>query len=380
MYDKSLEQLIDAVIADGVITPQERKVVYKKAADFGIDQDEIKVYLDGRLHAHNVSANKGTSKHGAMRICPNCGASINSFETNCIECGFEFKNTMGVDSMERFFRKLNSTHDIEKKCELIKTFPIPNDKESLFEFLSVSIPNSRDARGAFSKGFSRWFMIGCIVLILFSISYILFEYHPAGLLLIGAPASLISAIILSCVGSKNSVAEAWEIKTEAALNKLKIIGHNNQEIKLETKIAAKDYYADRTRNIIVYCIEMALAIFIAFIAFVPKSSMEEVRGYVTAGNYEQAEICVDKIIGRQDSSWDKYDTYSEFLNLCVVNMCENKEFEKASVFIHTKQGKLRGFSSYRDENKNTIGNLERIISEYQGVPYIVTEEDSKKIE
>lgn len=40
MYDKSLEQLIDAVIADGVITDQERKVVYKKAATLGIDQDQ----------------------------------------------------------------------------------------------------------------------------------------------------------------------------------------------------------------------------------------------------------------------------------------------------------------------------------------------------
>ena len=51
MYDQSLEQLIDAVIADGVITDQERRVVYKKAASLGIDQDEIEVYLEGRLDA-----------------------------------------------------------------------------------------------------------------------------------------------------------------------------------------------------------------------------------------------------------------------------------------------------------------------------------------
>lgn len=32
MYEQSLEQLIDAVIADGEITDQERNVAYKKAA------------------------------------------------------------------------------------------------------------------------------------------------------------------------------------------------------------------------------------------------------------------------------------------------------------------------------------------------------------
>lgn len=159
MYDKSLEQLIDAVIADGIITEQERKVVYKKAKSLGIDQDEIEVYLEGRL----VNAVKGLSsrsnKLGTTKVCPNCGANIGSFEVKCSECGHEFHNIEAVQSMERFVRNLSLIKDDKKKCELIRTFPIPNDKESLLEFLAVSAPNSKDALGILAKGFCRSLLI-----------------------------------------------------------------------------------------------------------------------------------------------------------------------------------------------------------------------------
>lgn len=49
MYSKDLEQLIDAALADGIITDKERAVIKKRAEKEGIDLDEIDVYLDGRL-------------------------------------------------------------------------------------------------------------------------------------------------------------------------------------------------------------------------------------------------------------------------------------------------------------------------------------------
>ena len=49
MYSKELEQLIDAALADGIITDKERAVIKKRAEKEGIDLDEIDVYLDGRL-------------------------------------------------------------------------------------------------------------------------------------------------------------------------------------------------------------------------------------------------------------------------------------------------------------------------------------------
>lgn len=49
MYSEQLEQLIQSVIADGVVTEKERAVLHKRAAAEGVNEDEIDVYVDGLL-------------------------------------------------------------------------------------------------------------------------------------------------------------------------------------------------------------------------------------------------------------------------------------------------------------------------------------------
>ena len=49
MYSEQLEQLIQSVIADGVVTEKERAVLHKRAVAEGVDEDEIDVYVDGLL-------------------------------------------------------------------------------------------------------------------------------------------------------------------------------------------------------------------------------------------------------------------------------------------------------------------------------------------
>ena len=49
MYSEQLEQLIQSVIADGVVTEKERAVLHKRAAAEGVDEDEIDVYVDALL-------------------------------------------------------------------------------------------------------------------------------------------------------------------------------------------------------------------------------------------------------------------------------------------------------------------------------------------
>lgn len=148
MYDKELEKLIDAVIADGIITDQERKVVYKKAASLGIDQDEIEVYLNGRLDSFNASNKTVSNKQGAILTCPNCGASVGALDTKCSECGYEFKNTKVSDSVQGFAKKYMKA-SLEKKLDLITSYPIPNDKENIVEFLALS--SSQSSNSIFSS-------------------------------------------------------------------------------------------------------------------------------------------------------------------------------------------------------------------------------------
>ena len=49
MYSKELEELIDSVLADGVVTDQERAVLRKRALACGEDPDEVMIVVDGRL-------------------------------------------------------------------------------------------------------------------------------------------------------------------------------------------------------------------------------------------------------------------------------------------------------------------------------------------
>lgn len=158
MYDQSLEQLIDAVIADGVITDQERKVVYKKAASLGIDQDEIKVYLEGRLDALKSSNAPKSGKHGSIRTCPNCGATVDSFSGKCSECGYIFSDidaNLTTRHLQAELERIDKENpqsliggvftildkNTNRKVQLIKNFSIPNTKADLIEFALLCYSN-----------------------------------------------------------------------------------------------------------------------------------------------------------------------------------------------------------------------------------------------
>lgn len=143
MYDKSLEQLIDAVIADGVITDQERKVVYKKAATLGIDQDEIEVYLEGRLQQHLSIPKQSTNKHGNVKVCPNCGALWISGTTKCKECGYILSNVSANSSAILLDERLKRASGARAKAHVISSFPIPHSREDLIEFLTSLEPKTK---------------------------------------------------------------------------------------------------------------------------------------------------------------------------------------------------------------------------------------------
>lgn len=64
-----LDKLIDAVIADGVITDKERSVILKKATAAGYDADEVEILLDGKL-AEKQNANKDVVKELQNEVAP----------------------------------------------------------------------------------------------------------------------------------------------------------------------------------------------------------------------------------------------------------------------------------------------------------------------
>ena len=101
MYNETIEALIKAALADGVLTEKEKQILFKRAQEQGIDLDEFEMVLDARLV--ELQKEKGaksapkSDKYGSVRKCPACGAIVGAFKGLCSECGFEF--TMGANEV-----------------------------------------------------------------------------------------------------------------------------------------------------------------------------------------------------------------------------------------------------------------------------------------
>lgn len=89
---------------------------------------------------------------GKIHKCKNCGEVLKAFETVCPLCGYELRDTYASATIRAFADKMeelqrNGKHsDKGKIINLIRTFPIPNTKEDLFEFIILAGSNIREDR------------------------------------------------------------------------------------------------------------------------------------------------------------------------------------------------------------------------------------------
>jgi len=196
MYNEQIENLINLALADGEFTENEKQILFKKAEAAGIDLDEFEMVLEAKLFEKQksdkpVTAAPKSDKFGDVKKCPACGAIAQSFATKCLDCGNEFRNINASQSITKFFDKLNeielnrkenlfsseklsgnigcmtivkwmflypillpynlivyfinkskpakwSTTDVQKE-EMIMNFPVPNSKEDIVEFITLSV-------------------------------------------------------------------------------------------------------------------------------------------------------------------------------------------------------------------------------------------------
>ena len=179
MYNEQIEQLINAALADGVLTEKEKQVLFKKAESMGIDLDEFEMVLSSKLYDKQKAmeeerkkksdAAPKSNKMGDVRKCPACGAIVSSFAVKCLDCGYEFSDVNVVSSMQRLNDMLNEVSQKierrdfkniynnkgevsesrseqyenavkEEQVRIIESFPIPSSKGDLFEFASALAP------------------------------------------------------------------------------------------------------------------------------------------------------------------------------------------------------------------------------------------------
>lgn len=162
MYNKQLEQLINAALADGQLTEKEKQILYKKAQSFGIDLDEFEMVLDARLveiekaeKEKSAQSAPKSNKLGDIRKCPACGAIVQAYQVRCPECGYEFANVEANISSQKLAEEVKKALTEDKKKECINLFPIPNTKADLLEFLTSLQPKMRDVKDPLSSAYYK---------------------------------------------------------------------------------------------------------------------------------------------------------------------------------------------------------------------------------
>lgn len=145
MFSKELEEVIEAALADGVLTDKERAVLHKRAAAEGVDPDELDVVIDGRLAKAKKQedwlkpappSTLMSNKVGDVKKCPNCGANYEPGTKKCPECGHVFQNVGIVSSFKKFTEGLNKISDEKDRANYINNYPVPSEKDDLLEFIT----------------------------------------------------------------------------------------------------------------------------------------------------------------------------------------------------------------------------------------------------
>ncbi len=162
LYTEKIEALINAALADGVLTEKEKQILFKKAQEEGIDLDEFEMVLDGRLvdlqkKAKNEAkkAAPKSDKFGDVRKCPSCGAIIPAFQGACPECGYEFSGLEANLSSKKLAEELKKSKTSSEQKIIIETFPIPNTKGDLLEFLTSLKPKMMDFSDPLSSSYFK---------------------------------------------------------------------------------------------------------------------------------------------------------------------------------------------------------------------------------
>lgn len=213
MIPAELEELINAVTAKGTVTERERRVLYKRAIEEGVDPDELQVVLDAKLYRHTNPLPAQTQSYPSQpQTKPHTQIDFDSYspryevEPNaCIELFSQlhkvdmekikrlmhhnaeknrligemkqrhggdksFDKTLDDESRESLrqqekdnlmgaldaSRQAIERDAIEEKKQIIKAFPIPNTKKSLLNLLVMAANYAYDNDGVVGEREKAW--------------------------------------------------------------------------------------------------------------------------------------------------------------------------------------------------------------------------------
>lgn len=96
----------------------------------------------GKAVNNNSSNNQRKATYdGEIHKCPNCGEVLNAFVPKCPACGYELRGTSATNSIEELYKNIQNSKNDNEVIRLIKMFPVPNNKEDIFEFMVLASSN-----------------------------------------------------------------------------------------------------------------------------------------------------------------------------------------------------------------------------------------------
>lgn len=91
-------------------------------------------------HSNSTSERK-TTYEGEVHKCPQCGEVLESFAVVCATCGYELRGVLTSDSVREFATKIDSAQTDAQRVNIIRSYPVPNTKEDIFEFMILASTN-----------------------------------------------------------------------------------------------------------------------------------------------------------------------------------------------------------------------------------------------
>ena len=187
-----LEKYIDFAVADGEVTDDEKAILVRKAGELGVELDELEMVLSAKLHMNRKENEPAQEvqqvppptpqpeQSSGPSKCPECQAVIESFSTKCAYCDAEIKNiksSFSINSLNeklmeaeekvrnqepgggfvgKFMAAFDGETELERriftaKANVIRTFPIPNTKEDILEFLTLAVASVKTIKVNFME-------------------------------------------------------------------------------------------------------------------------------------------------------------------------------------------------------------------------------------
>lgn len=141
MNTQDIVNLIDVALIDGKLDEAERKMLYQKAKSIGIDSAALASMIESRQRTLAVQG----LVRPPLKKCPSCQAVIEKeMMLTCEYCGGSLSSTLSSQKVDEFHSRIMKISS-DRRHEMIKSFPLPTEKNEIVAFLSLSTPLALEA-------------------------------------------------------------------------------------------------------------------------------------------------------------------------------------------------------------------------------------------